>query len=384
MFSPSIEHIDDMISKCDDTLEILIGVGMSPNNEKIMDRYFSIADAEAMVQRSRSTLARQEKDADRPVQPQRHASGRVRGYTLAQINELRDIFGTSPRRKPGQPCKILSMQSFKGGVAKSVSTVYFAQYLAIRGYRVLVVDCDPQASATSSFGFIPDTEFTEKDTMSEYINGRQESIDYAIKKTYFTGIDLIPSCLPWYEVEFGLFNAVAHADNNEERAVYYRELREAIRTVEADYDVVLMDSPPALGMISINILIAADAVVVPTPPSLYDFASTTQYFKMVKRVIESVAPEKVFDFIKVMPTKVERNNGRQMDFLDIMRDQFGASMLRSIFSSASAIPNAASVYKTVYDLPKAERDKGVVDMLDEVFGEVESLLRKSWAEAGNE
>lgn len=381
MFSPGIEQLEEIITKCEDTLEVLKDHGMSPQLEKHLDRHFSVAEAETMVQRSRTTLTRQEKDPDRPVVPARHAkSGRVKGYTLAQINELRDIFETSPRRTAGQRCKILSMQSFKGGVAKSVSTVYFAQYLAIRGYRVLVVDCDPQASATSSFGYIPDHEFTESDTMSLYINGTKDSIDYAVKKTYFPGIDLVPSCLPWYEVEFGLFNAVTHAENEEERLGYYQELREAIRTVEANYDIVLMDSPPALGMISINILAAADAVVVPTPPSLYDFASTTQYFKMVKRVIQSITPGKQFDFIKVMPVKVEKNKGRQMDFLDIMRDRFGLSMLRSIFSSSSQIPNAASVFKTLYDLPKSERDNGVMDMLDEVFGEIEGLVRKSWEE----
>jgi len=381
MFSPGVEQLEEIISKCEDTMEVLKDYGMSPQAEKHLERHFSVAEAETMVQRSRTTLTRQENDPDRPVVPARHEkSGRVKGYTLGQINELRDIFGTSPRRKEGQRCKILSMQSFKGGVAKSVSTVYFAQYLAIRGYRVLVVDCDPQASATSSFGYIPDHAFTENDTMSLYINGTKDSIDYAVRETYFPGIDLVPSCLPWYEVEFGLFNAVTHAENEEERLGYYQELREAIRTVEADYDIVLMDSPPALGMISINILAAADAIVVPTPPSLYDFASTAQYFKMVKRVIQSITPGKKFDFIKVMPTKVEKNKGRQMDFLDIMRDRFGLSMLRSIFSSSSQIPNAASVYKTLYDLPKGDRDGAVMDMLDEVFGEIEGLIRKSWEE----
>jgi len=384
MFSPSVDQLDDIISKCDETLNVLVNMGMSPNTQKELARRFSVAETEIMTGRSRATLTRQEQDESRAVVPEKHAvSGRVKGYTLEQINELRDIFGTSPRRKAGQPCKLLSMQSFKGGVAKSVSTVYFAQYLAIRGYRVLVVDCDPQASATSSFGFVPDNAFGEEDTMSQYINGAQDSIDYAIKKTYFPGIDLIPCCLPWYEIEFGLFNAVVHAETPEEARGYYQEIREAIRTVEADYDIVLMDSPPALGMTSINILAAADAIVVPTPPSLYDFASTTQYFKMVKRVMLNIAPDKSFDFIKVMPTKVERHKSRQMDFLDIMRDKFGLSMLRSIFSSSSAIPNAASFYQTLYDLPKGERDNATIDMLDEVFGEIETLIVKNWTESAS-
>ena len=55
-------------------------------------------------------------------------------------------------------------------------------------------------------------------------------------------------------------------------------------------------------------------------------------------------------------------------------------MLRSMFMSTSAIPNAASVYKTLYDLPKGDRDNAMIDMLDEVFGEIEALIRKSWEE----
>lgn len=369
------EYLTGIIDKCDDTLNALMALGMAPNQEKVLDRLFTVTETAEMVGRSRATLYRAEDELGLDLE-KNESSGRVKGYTLHQINKLRDHFGTRPTRKPGDPCVRLAVQSFKGGVSKSVSTVYLAQFLALKGYRVLIIDCDPQASATSSFGFVPDSVFSEKDTISPFLDGSEETLDYAIIKTYFDGIDLIPSCLPLYEAEFGLFNAVAHAESTEERASYYFEFSRAIDTVEENYDVVILDSPPSLGTISINILLAATAVVVPSPPSLYDFASTTQYFRMVKRVIENIAPDKYYDFIKVMPSKVERGKGRQMEFLNIMRDRFGNSILRSVFAMTSAIPNTASLYQTVYDQPK--KDSKTMTMLDSVFSEIETEVRKCW------
>ncbi|MBL4866752.1 MAG: AAA family ATPase [Pseudomonadales bacterium] len=370
-----IEYLTDIIEKCDDALDRLVTLGMSPNNEKQFERRFSVAEAASMVGRTRNTLYRLGEEIG--VSPDKNpATNRIIGYKLEQINKMREHFGTSPRRNNDDKCSVIAVQSFKGGVSKSVTTVYLAQYLALKGYRVLIVDCDSQASATSSFGFVPDTTFDIKHTIARFLEGEEEDLNYAIIETYFPGIDLVPSCLPLYETEFDLFNAVSHAESNEERAEYYNEFANAIATVSDRYDVVLMDSPPSLGMISINILVAANAIIVPTPPSLYDFASTAQYFRMVKRVIAGIAPNKEYDFIKVMPSKVERGKARQIDFLNIMRDQFGNSILKSVFALTSAIPNTASLYQTVYDQKK--KDTKVLQMLDTLFSELETEIRRSW------
>lgn len=377
MKNNGIEFLTDIIDKCDDILDKLIALGMSPNNEKKLERRFSVSEAADMVGRSRNTLYRLEDEVG--ISPEKNPStGRVTGYSLEQINQMREHFGTLPHRLENEKCCVLAIQSFKGGVSKSISTVYLAQNLALKGYRVLVVDCDPQASATSSFGYVPDKAFDEKDTIAQYLEGIEEDLRYCIKETYFPGIDLVPSCLPLYEAEFGLFNAVSHAETASEKRDYYHEFSNAIETVSDGYDVVLLDSPPALGMISINILVAADAVLVPTPPSLYDFASTTQYFRMVKRVIEGIAPDKEYQFMKVMPAKVEKGKARQMDFLTIMRDLFGNSILNSVFAMSSAIPNAASLYQTVYDQNQTKKDAKVLTMLDTVFKEIETDIRRTW------
>ena len=265
MFSPGIEQLDEIIGKCEETLRSFATMVCHP-------RCKSTSSANLPSPRLRPWSA----DPVPPLPPGKGSRPTRNPDEARQLGSgpwLHWIRSTNCATSSAPPLAArtasharCSMQSFKGGVAKSVSTVYFAQYLAIRGYRVLVVDCDPQASATSSFGYIPDHAFTEADTMIPISTARRTP-SITRSKDLLPGIDLVPSCLPWYEVEFGLFNAVTHADTEEERLSYYQELRQAIRTVEVNYDVVLMDSPPALGMISINILSAADGVIVPTRPA---------------------------------------------------------------------------------------------------------------------
>ncbi len=382
MSTTGIELIEQILSRCDETLEDLVELGMSPNSKKVYDRLFTATEAAQMANRTRATLYRISEDDEIKygLSPSKHENtGRVMGYSLEQINRLRNYFRTSPQRSDSDPTIKVAIQSFKGGVSKSVTTVYLAQYLALKGYRVLIVDCDPQASATSSFGFIPDKSFNDSNTLSPYLEGHYDTLDYAVVETYFPGIHLIPACLPLYEAEFGLFNAIAQADTKEEKASYYYELSNALSTIDHNYDMILIDSPPALSAISINIAIAANGIIVPTPPSLYDFASTTQYFRMLHRILSGIAPNKAYDFIKVMPSKVEKTKGLQMDFLDTMRDQFGSMMTTAVFTMTSAIPNNARFFKTFFDGKfNSKKDEKVKNMLESLFGELEKEIIKCW------
>lgn len=376
-FSMSVQgskYLENVIQKCDATMQKLAQLGMSPDNEKKFSRLFSVTETAEMVGRSRATLYQLGDELACPIKNLQ--TGRVKGYTLDQVNSIREYFKTLPWRKPDEKCVKLAIQSFKGGVSKSVTTVYLAQFLALKGYRILIVDCDPQASATSSFGFVPDQQFMQEHTIAAYLDGIHETLDYAIIKTYFPGISLVPSCLQLYEAEFGLFNAISHAKSVEEKVDYYYEFSNAIASVEDQFDIILLDSPPALGMISINILVAANALIVPTPPSLYDFSSTIQYFRMIKKVVEGITPDKKFEFIKVMAAKVEKGKAKQIDFLSIMRDQFGSSIFNAVFSLTSSIPNAASLYQTIYDTPM--KDNKVSMMLNTIFKEMENEIRKCW------
>jgi len=370
-----LDDLRDLVKRCLGTLETLRSLGMTPDREKRLIKRYRVQRVADMVGFSRTKVspAIAELGLEQDVDPD---TGRKLGYSLEQVNQLRDHLGTRPSRLPHEPCARVAVQSFKGGVAKSVTSVYLAQFLAEKGYRVLIVDCDPQASATSSFGYVPDIAFDAKHTMGPCIRGEQDSLHYAILHTYFDGVDLVPSCLGLNDLDFALFDAVANAQPGEDASDFYHAIDEAIGSVEENYDVIIMDSAPNLSMMTINILVAANAVLIPTPPALYDFASTNQYVQMVDKVMTSIAPGKRYAFLKVMPSKVDRSKKKQVEFLEIMSDKFGKFLLRESFFAASAIPDSASYFQTVFDQPKP--DRRVVAMLNQVLGEVENEICRMW------
>lgn len=370
-----LSDLKELVTRCNATLDALQNMGMSPNTEKRLLKYYRPIRVADMTPFSRPKVnkAIQELGLEQTLDPE---TNRPIGFTLAEVNKVRDHLNCRPSRSESDDCIRLAVQSFKGGVSKSVTSVYLAQFLAEKGYRVLLIDCDPQASATSSFGYVPDASFTAKDTLDPFIRGAQDTLHYAIQKTYFDGIDLVPSCLELMDLDFALFNAVATADDENEARDYYEEISRAVDSVQDDYDVVVMDSSPNLSMMSINILMAANAVVIPAPPALYDFSSTAQYVQMIVRVMESISQEKEFKFLKVMPAKVDRTKPKQITFLEIMEEQFGKYLTNNRFYSASAIPDTASVYQTVFDQQKP--DRRVLNMLNQIFEEIELEINKTW------
>lgn len=368
-----LNYVEKIISKCDSLLDTLEELGKAPDNRKTLKKRFSVNETCALTGRTRGTLNRVEKDG--VISPEK-TNGRTVGYKLEEVNKLRKHFGTQVHRQKGDPCLTIAVQSFKGGVAKSVTSIHLAQYLAIQGYRVLAVDCDPQASLTSSFGFLPDKVFSEKDTLIPYLQGEEDNLDYCILESYFPGLSFIPSCLPFFDAEFKLAFAASGTEDNEERKAYFTELRDALGTVKQHFDFIIIDSPPALGMVTINLLTASDALIVPTPPSLYDFSSTVQYFKMVKKIMTNIMPGKEYHFIKILATRVETKTNISTDIISLMREVFGASMFNSLFLETSEVRSAAASFDTVFDLKKP--NQRALKILNSVCSEIEVELLKAW------
>ncbi|WP_373604552.1 nucleotide-binding protein, partial [Staphylococcus aureus] len=103
---------------------------------------------------------------------------------------MREVFGTRPWRSPEDPPAILSVCNFKGGVGKSTIALHLAQHFAINGYRVLFIDCDSQASSTMMFGYRPDVDLEEDDTLyGHFHNPELLGVRKIIRKTHFHGLD---------------------------------------------------------------------------------------------------------------------------------------------------------------------------------------------------
>ena len=316
-----------LASRTSSVLEKLRDSARSARADARREPTFTIGKAAELVGRTPAAIRDAEKDGRLP-EPARTDSNRRERYTLAQLNDMRGVFGTRPYRAPTDPCCVVAVQNFKGGVGKSTLSVHLAQYLAIKGYRVALIDCDSQASATTLFGYVPDLDLTEDDTLYPFLReGERSSLDYALRKTHFDGLELIPANLRLFNSEYELAARMAQGNG-----ALLDRLKEGIESISDRFDVIVMDPPPALGAISLSVLRAANALVVPVPPTVMDFSSTAAFLSMLDETIEQLAdrglaPE--LTFLRFVASKVDENKSMQKELLQLMRTLFGHAMVRT-------------------------------------------------------
>jgi chromosome partitioning protein len=372
----ALDKLDDILASSENFLQRMHERGNDPHQHKQLNRLFSPSEAADMVGRDRTTLARAESELGMESLQRNPTNNRRVGYSLEQIQGFRKHFGTLPQRAESDPPITIACQNFKGGVGKSTTCVNFAHYLALKGYRVLVIDTDSQATTTSMFGYMPDAQVTQEQTLMPYLDSTESSLVYAVRRTYWPNVDLIPSCLALYEAEMAIAAHLAAQDDRAQRLEFFKELKYGIQTVSQHYDVVLLDSPPALGLISINVLLAADALLVPTAPRMYDFTSTVQFFRMVRNYISQIDSTKEYRWISVLTTLFDQRLVSHKQFFEVMQACFGDGILQHVFFQSSEIINSAVQYLGSYEQPKPNRK--VLDMLDGVFSEIELRILREW------
>ncbi|MBB4615778.1 AAA family ATPase [Novosphingobium taihuense] len=341
---------------------------------------FTIGRAAELVGRTPAAIRDAEKDG-RLSAPDRTATNRRVGYTLRQLNEMRDVFGTRPSRKADDPISVVAVQNFKGGVGKSTVSVHLAQYLAIKGYRVCLIDCDSQASATTLFGYVPDLDLTEEETLYPFLRyDDMSSLSYAVKKTHFDGLDLVPANLRLFNAEYELAARMATGEG-----ALLNRLAVGIASIADNYDVVVIDPPPALGAISLSVLRAANALVVPLPPTVMDFASTTAFLVMLEETMLTLAEHGYapdLAFMRFLASKVDDNKSMQREMMDLFRSLYGHDLIRTPLKDSAEIDNATARLMTVYELSGPITSKGVRDRcltyLEGVNSEIETEIRKTW------
>lgn len=354
----------------------------APNAEKRLEIRFNVRTAADMVGRTEKAIRDAEADGRLPEPDKDDSTGRRTGYTLAQINKMREVFGTLPHRAPDDPALVLAVQNFKGGVGKSTIVSHLAQYFALKGYRVCVIDCDSQASSTAIFGMNPDVDVDEEeDTLYPFLrHGGPKSLHYALRATYWPGIALIPANLGLYDAEYEFAARMAR-----EPTFILDRLRDGIASISDQFDVVLLDPPPALGMISLSVLRAANALLIPAPPSNIDFASTAHFLKMMEATLSELAKfggERSYSFVKILASKMNDQKSAHVAIKRMMDAVFPQDMLQSVLKDSAEIDNATANLSTVYELTgpstRTETHKRCRAYLDAVGREVETLARKTW------
>lgn len=243
-----------------------------PDARKGLEVRYGIAEAAALIGCSTNRIRMAEEDGRLPS-PTASETGRRTGYSIGDVLRMREALDASPRRAEGDAPAIIAVQNFKGGVGKSTVTTHLAHYLAVQGYRVLVVDCDSQATTTTLFGFNPHFNITRDETLYPYLalEPTQASLLYAVKSTPWPNVDLIPSNLGLFDVEYELAGS---SGEGRVLAARFRKLKAGLQELARDYDVVLLDPPPALGTISLAVMQASNALLVPLAATTPDFCST--------------------------------------------------------------------------------------------------------------
>ena len=383
-----LDQIGDLADAGERMIERLRRKAFLPDSSKGLHVRFGIAEAAQLLGCSTNRIRMAEDDGRLPSAPASE-NGRRLGYSVADLLRMRDVLGASPARAGLDVPAVIAVQNFKGGVGKSTVTTHLAHYFAVQGYRVLVVDCDSQATTTALFGFNPHFAVTRAQTLYPYlsIEPTQDDLAYAVKATAWPNVDLIPSNLELFDVEYEL--AAAGSDGSSVLAARFRKLKSGLADLAREYDIVLLDPPPALGTISLAVMQAANALLVPLAATTPDFCSTVQFLSMMDQVLHQLADAGIeidYQFVRLLCSKFDGNDPSHAMVRAIMEQSFGPALLPVPILESAEISHAAMRMMTVYELNRpigtSKTHKRCRANLDEALGQVEQLVRQGWGRVG--
>jgi chromosome partitioning protein len=358
-----------------------------PESRKTL-RKFHPAEVSELTGISMSNLRTRHQEGDFP-EVETDARGR-RLYSAADIDAIRDVMARTgrngetylPGRRDDDGLQVISVVNFKGGSSKTTSAIHLAQRYALRGYRVLAIDMDPQASLTTMFGFRPEIEFAETGTVYDALRYDDPvPLSQVIRKTYFHKLDLAPAGLLLSEYE----TETAYALQNRADPPFTQRLAIALQEVESQYDLVLIDCPPQLGFTTMTALLASTGLLITVVPSMLDVASMAQFLEMAGetvRILEESTGPTDWKFLKFLIARYEPTDVPQSQMAGFLRSILLDQVLNTPMLKSTAISDAGMTQQTIYELDPNQVVRKTLDrILESVNGvadEFEKVIQDCW------
>lgn len=358
-----------------------------PESRKTL-RKFQPSEVSELTGISMSNLRTRHQDGDFP-EVETDSRGR-RLYSAAEIDQIRHIMAKTgrngeaylPGRRAGDALQVISIVNFKGGSSKTTSAIHLAQRYALRGYRVLAIDMDPQASLTTMFGYRPEIEFAEGGTIYDALKYEEPvALSQVIRKTYFHNLDLAPAGLMLSEYETETAYALQHKID----PPFTQRLAIALDEVEANYDLVIIDCPPQLGFTTMTALLASTGLLITVVPSMLDVASMAQFLEMAGetvRALEEAAGPIDWNFLKFLIARYEPTDVPQSQMAGFLRSILLDQVLTTPMLKSTAISDAGMTQQTIYEIEPSQVLKKTLDRILEsvngVANEFEMVIQNSW------